>query len=220
MRRSVYLSLCLSMVCCVMVYKSTGAKSSQESAERGAVTIALREGPSAEWHHSGDDLLITYAGETLLRIQLDMSSEQAVPFRLNLGSKGRILMWADDFDDASLGMAEKRFTLFRADGAVAQQYRTILWATYDLGNGQTGSLRFALPEEGYEFWVLERTSEKEACLTRAIDPQYMQLLRRGGGYAGRAGISNSTAMNCALHVSFGGRFREYYVNLPWPIINP
>lgn len=218
MRRILVVALCVSLINSGFLYGKDEPKRKTRGADEAVFAVVLREGQHPEWHHQGDVLAVTYGKETLLEITLGAPTEGAIPFTLAVSSKGRMFKWAKEMDDPAMLSSETTSTLFKANGDIALQFKTILWATFNIGKSETGRILLALPANDLDWWLMERNTERTATLTRVIDPQYNYFLRHGGR-ALRPGVSNTTNMLCALYVSMGDTYRQYYVSLPWPNLN-
>jgi hypothetical protein len=182
--------------------------------------VVLRQGQERLWHHCGDKLDVMYGEETLLRIELNQASHYDVPFTLTLSPHGRILQWGKYFDNPTLGTRETTYTLFRCDGELVQGFKTVMFASFHFENGDRAVITLALPQEGFQYWTLLKIDDRNATLTRKIDPCYVGLLKNGGKVKD-AGVWGAAAMNCVLSCDLfckdgDDNGRHFQVNLPWP----
>ena len=219
MRLKAITALCIMTVGIVLIQGKAVCGGGAGATVKPTVAVTLREGPCAQWHHRGDELIVTYGQETLLSIELGQSTIYSVPLTLTLAPSGRIFKWDKAFNDPSLGTAITTYTMFHCNGDPVQQFRTVMWANFDLGLAEPATVMLALPEEGLQYWVLHKIDERSATLTRQIDPCYVSLLKNGGKIE-RAGRWNAAAMNCVLYVMVGDQSRQFNISLPWPVVNP
>jgi hypothetical protein len=208
---------------CLFAQREASSKSGADHA-KPEVAVVLRQGPERLWHHRGDQLDVTYGDERLIRIELQQASDYEVPLTLTLSPHGRILYWGEYFDNPALGTRETTYTLLRCNGELVQAFKTVMFAGFDLGSEDKGVIILALPQEGFQYWTLRKIDDRNATLTRKVDPCYVGLLKNGGKVKD-AGVWGSAAMNCILDCALFYKdgydnSRQFQVNLPWPDVNP
>jgi hypothetical protein len=217
MRSSILTVISLLTIGCVADHKEPISNIATD-ATPAVLEVVIRQGPERLWHHLGDELLIIQGSDVLLRIKLAQASDYEVPLTLTLSPQGRILYWAEYFDNPQLPSGQTTQKLFRCDGKLVQEFKTVLFASFRFANGNSAIITLSLPQEGMEWWYLNKVDDRNATLNRTIDPCYVDLLKKRG-------LSGSAAMNCILDCALYSKngevnYRQFQVNLPWPILNP